>query len=150
MPYNTLGEADIYFTSRYGYGEWAVLTDDVKNSALLSASEILDLLCTWNGVKTDPEQTAEFPRDGESEVPQAVKTSELEITYAIVTTGSTSTKGDDSLTRLKAGPVEMEFKASMNSGNPLINGTVRTLLSPLGECSFNMGGGSSRSIPVYR
>lgn len=150
MPYNTVSEADGYFSARYGFDKWESLTESQKLAALTSASQKLDLLCHWNGYKTDPDQEAQFPRNGETEPPQEVKTSELEIAYLIIDTGSTATESDDSVTMLKAGSVQLEFNSTGKEGNPLINGTVETLLSPLGECSFNMGGGSTLSIPIYR
>lgn len=151
MPsYNTIVEADTYFDEGYGYTKWNPLDDPTKQQALNSARQQLDLLCVWDGSKTDPLQEEEFPRDGETVVPDAVKVSELEIAYAIVDTNSTSTSGEDPLSKLVAGPVELEFKAGANKGNPLVNGTVKTLLSPFGQCDFNMKGGSTTQIPSYR
>ena len=150
MPYNSVADADSYFDARYGYTKWGVLTTANKEAALVSANQILDLLCQWSGEKTDENQENEFPRDGESEAPEAVKVSELEIAYAIVDTGSTSTDAGDSVEKLKAGSVELGFKVTAKAGNPLVNDTVKTLLSPYGNCDFNMGGGSTQTIPVYR
>lgn len=148
--YNTIVEADAYFSALFGYAKWDPLDDPTKQQALNSAQQQLDLLCTWDGSKTVSSQDNEFPRDGETEVPEEVKVSELEIAYAIVDANSTSTAGDDPLSKLVAGPVELEFKAGTNKGNPLVNGTVKILLSPLGSCDFNMKGGSTTQIPLYR
>lgn len=149
MPYNTVAEADSYFSSRYGYDKWAGLSDIQKEAALVSGSQIMDQFCTWNGEKTDEDQEGQFPRDGQTEVPEEVKTSELEVSYLIVFNGSASTTIDDSLTSLAAGSVKLSFNASVG-GNPLVNPLIKSLLKPFGQCDFNMGGGSTKQIPVYR
>jgi len=150
MPYNTNVNADTYFSERYGFSLWEALAEPEKTKALNSASQVLDLLCVWDGYKTDENQAGEFPRDGETEVPDAVKYAECEIAYLIVEQGAVNTQGDDALTELKAGPVDFKFKGSKPNGNPLVNPVVRSLLRPLGRCDFNMGGGSTTSIPMYR
>lgn len=150
MPYNTVPAADTYFSERYGYLKWASLSDPIKTTALVSANQVLDLLCTWDGYKTDPDQENEFPRDGETEAPDDVKTAELEIAYLIVDTNSVETDAGDSLTELKAGSVNLKFRATSKAGNPLVNEITKKLLGPLGQCDFNMGSGSTTLIPSYR
>lgn len=150
MPYNDVASADTYFAARYGFAKWGTLTDPVKLSLLTSASQILDQLCTWDGDKTSDAQDGEFPRDGDTTVPQDVKDSECEIAYRIIDEESTSTDAGDPTEKLKAGSVEIGFKVFSKAGNPLVNNLTRTLLSPYGECDFNMQGGGSRAIPMYR
>lgn len=150
MSYNTVAESIAYFNARYGYDLWSLLDETEQQQALNSGQQILDLLCVWDGEKTASDQANAFPRDGDTEAPEAVKTSELEISYAIVDEGSTSTDGGDGLKKLGAGPVSLEWNASKKAGNPLVNGMVASLLGPLGQCDFNMGKGTTVIIPSYR
>ena len=150
MPYNTVVEADSYFTERYGYDNWTPLSESQKLAALVSGNQVLDKLCVWDGLKTDEDQENSFPRNGETETPEDVKTAELEISYLVVSNGSASTTIDNSVTSLKAGPVALEFNVSSSGGNPLVNPLIKTLLKPYGSCDFNMNSGNTREIPVYR
>jgi len=150
MPYNLIADANAYFAARYGFNKWGALSDAVKESALVSANQILDSLCVWTGYKTSENQEFAFPRNGESVVPDAVLFSECEIAYLIIDNESVSTDSGDSVSELKAGSVSLKFNAISKAGNPLVNGLVKTLLSPLGVCDFNLGTGASKTIPIYR
>ena len=140
--YLTVAEADTYFSARYGYDSWALLDNPTKEKALISATQQLDLLCTWNGYKSDSDQQLEFPRSGTSldadPTPQAIKDAECEIAFLITTEESVSTDGGDALTELKAGSVTMKFKAT-TTGNPIVNDLTVKLIAPYGSC---MGAGS--------
>jgi len=150
MPYNSIADANAYFAARYGFNKWGALSDVVKESALVSANQILDSLCVWTGYKTSESQEFAFPRNGETVAPDAVLFSECEIAYLIIDNESVSTDSGDSVSELKAGSVSLKFNAISKAGNPLVNGLVKTLLSPLGVCDFNLGTGASKTIPIYR
>ena len=137
--YLTEEDATLYFADKFGYDKWSGEAN--KPGALISATQQLDLLCNWHGLKSDSDQNLEFPRSyvtlevDSDPVPQAVKDAQCEIAYSIVDTASVSTDIDDSLTELKAGSVNMKFKATA-ARNPLINDLVVKLLAPYGSCSF--------------
>jgi len=143
--YVTEAEATSYFDSKYGFTLWAAETD--KDGALQSAAQQLDTQCTWYGYPVDTNQDRAFPRTPDADpTPQEVKDAQCEIAYAIVETGSTVTDGGDALTKLKAGSVELEFKAT-STGNPLVNSLTTSLLSQFGLC---MGGGGTKLVPMER
>lgn len=147
MPYNTNAEADSYFSARFGFDSWGALTEPQKSMSLFSANQILDNLCDWYGTKTSDTQTNEFPRDGETVVPEKIKQAELEIAFNIISTNSTSTDSGDSLEELKAGSVALKFKVENKGANPLLNDLTKRLLSGYGICFF---GGSSRIVRLIR
>lgn len=130
--YVTEAEATAYFSDKYGYSKWT--TESNKDKALISARQQLDLLCNWYGEKSEPDQVPEFPNTYISPTPQDIKDAQCEIAYAIVDTESVSTDADDALTELKAGSVNMKFKATAVR-NPLVNDLVMKLVAPYGSCS---------------
>lgn len=147
MPYNTNAEADTYFSARFGFDLWGALTEPQKSMSLFSANQILDNLCDWYGDKTVEDQTNEFPRDGETVVPEKIKQAELEIAYNIISTNSVNTNPGDPLEELKAGSVSLKFKVETKGANPLVNDLTRALLKNYGICFF---GGSSRNVRLIR
>ena len=143
--YVTEAEATAYFAARYGFSEWVAETN--KEGALISAAQQLDIGCQWFGYPVDDDQLLAFPRLPDADpTPQAVKDAQCEIAYKIVETGETTTDGGDALTKLKAGSVELEFKAT-STGNPLVNSLTTSLLSQFGLC---MGGGGTKLVPMER
>lgn len=142
--YVTVDEATAYFASRFGYYKWPAETE--KEAALISAAQILDVRCAWYGQKIDIEQKLAFPRTGANPTPSQIKDAQCEIAYEIVETGSTKTDGGDALSKLKAGSVELSFKATAGA-SPIISELTSSLLSPYGLCS---GGGGTRLVPIQR
>ncbi len=142
--YITVAEADAYFAERYGYDKWDLEPD--KEGALISATQNLDMMCTWLGTKCDDSQALAFPRTPDCpEVPQDIMDAQCEVAYNIVNQGSVSQDAGDPLTELKAGSVTLKFEAS-SPNNPLRSGLVDNLISGYGLC----GGGSTRIIPMER
>ena len=147
MSYNTVAEADAYFSAGYGYDKWPGLDNAAKQQALDSAQRQLDVSCTWYGDKCDSSQDNAFPRTPDCpNVPADVKAAECEIAYNIVSTGSTSTGSGAQLTEIKAGSVGLKFEAGA-AGNPLVNTLTTKLLLPYGMCS---GSGTTTVIPIVR
>jgi hypothetical protein len=145
--YGTLVESETYCSERYGYGSWAALTDAIKEQALISATQQLDVYCTWYGYLSDIDQALAFPRVPDSDpTPDNIKNAQFEIAYAITVAGSTATDGGDPLTELKAGSVTLKFDAKSTS-NPLINDLTTKLLSQYGMCG---GSGSTKIVPILR
>ncbi len=138
-------EADTYFSERFGYDLWDGQTEEIKEQLLISATQQLDLQCSWYGSKSDPDQDLDFPRIPDADpTPKAIKNAECEMAYAVLSTGSTSTDGGDALTELKAGSVTLKFDAG-TTGNALVSESTAKMLSPYGLCS---GSGGTSIIPM--
>lgn len=140
--YVTLAEADAYIASRFGYDQWDTLTDPQKESALISAAQQMNAACNWYSSKY------EFEFDPIADPPpQELKDAQCEIAYSIAASGSANTGTSDPLTKLKAGDVELEWKASGGSSSPLYSDYTKGLLSSVGVCNF---GGGTKIVDVSR
>lgn len=82
-PYITRTNADTYFTERYPSDLWDAATNDTKDKILIVATKIIDTL-NFFGEKTNSSQEREFPRDGDTEVPQDILDACCEIAYALL------------------------------------------------------------------
>ena len=71
--YVTVAEADAYHAIRPSANAWAALTEPEKEQRLVAASDYLDSQYIFNGKKTDENQPREFPRNGATEIPTAIK-----------------------------------------------------------------------------
>lgn len=96
--YGTAVEADAYFNTKLHVSKWFIQSLNNKNLALIQATRIIDRL-NFVGVKTSvfnaieeesdvdvafAAQPLEFPRGGESSVPEDVKIACYEIAYKIL------------------------------------------------------------------
>ena len=72
--YVTIAEADAYHAIRPSATTWAALSEPEKEQRLVAASDYLDSQYIFNGKKTDENQPREFPRNGATEIPTAIKT----------------------------------------------------------------------------
>lgn len=141
--YGTEAEADSYFADRYGYDKWA--TESNKSGALVSATQILDLMAEWYYEKCDPEQLLEFPRTNDCpNIPTDIKNAQFEIAYQVIDRGSAIYVQEDSITELKAGSVTLKFKAT-SSKNPFKTDLVISLISPYG---LVLSAGPTQIIPM--
>ena len=77
--YVTVAEADAYNAIRPSNSTWAALSDSEKEQRLVAASDYLDSQYIFNGKKTDENQPREFPRNGETDVPMAIKKAVFEL-----------------------------------------------------------------------
>lgn len=60
--YVSVAEADTFF-SNYLYSDtWEATDEETKKKALITATSMLDINFIWWGIKTDPDQTLDFPR----------------------------------------------------------------------------------------
>jgi hypothetical protein len=83
MQYGTSFEGDIYFLNKLLTEPWDSATEEQHNRALSEATILIDQL-RFSGSKTDPEQLLEFPRNGETEVPQKIKNACFEIAFSLL------------------------------------------------------------------
>jgi len=88
MSYIDAAEANDYFLTRLNSDAWfnepdgTSSTPDRKVQALETATRAIDLL-RYKGAKTDPDQLNQFPRNGETVIPVAIKlaTAELALSF---------------------------------------------------------------------
>jgi len=139
--YVDVAEADTYFSTRYGSGSWDLLDPASKESALISATSLVDKYCVWSGAKTDPAQPLEFPRNGDTEVPQAIKDAQCELTLSVIAAGTVVAETEAPLKSLKAGDVTLVWNDSYLSTNSMYNSYVRSFLD--GYCDPTASSGSS-------
>lgn len=79
--YVTIDEAHTYMLGNMDYSIWDA--SEKKSTSLIQATRIIDAL-NLIGSKTDEDQALEFPRDGETAVPEAIKSACIEIALALV------------------------------------------------------------------
>ena len=82
-PYITVNDADTYFDERYNSPSWDVSTDTDKLKALKTATRYIDRLNFAND-KTVSTQELQFPRGGDTVVPENIQWACCEIAYALV------------------------------------------------------------------
>src|SRR5210317_143211 len=59
--YVTIAEADAYFETRIDSAEWESSTDDIKEQALVTATQLIDDR-HWIGLAVSPSQALAWPR----------------------------------------------------------------------------------------
>ena len=82
-PYVSIGDADAYFDERLNSGVWEDASDDDKLKSLKMATRSINNL-QYLGVKADSSQENEFPRGGQTDVPQEVKDATCEIALSLL------------------------------------------------------------------
>jgi len=117
--YATLAESNTYLGDSIDSGNWDFLGDDDKTKALISAFRLLEKQ-SYSGTKTDPLQTAAFPRTGLSchgaavdsvTVPEDVESAQIELAYALSQDPTLATQANTGTNekRLQAGSASIEF-----------------------------------------
>ena len=112
--YATIAEANTYLDDSVRAGSWEFLDDDSKARALLTATRMLDR-ATWDGEKSDPDQTLEFPRTGladygSTQFPGPIIEACIELAYELTQDDEIETTSQGKNTkRLKAGAAEIEY-----------------------------------------
>lgn len=81
--YATVSEAQLYFDERLHTEAWDDSDDTTRNKALSQATRIIDRL-NFLGDKTDSAQTLQFPRDGDTTVPDDIKHATSELALALL------------------------------------------------------------------
>ena len=131
--YVTVAEADAYHAIRPSANAWAALTEPEKEQRLVAASDYLDSQYIFNGKKTDENQSREFPRNGSTEIPTAIKKAVFELALQDSLTSNPSAE----VKREKVDVLEVEyFQADAGS---LRFGYIDGLLRPFLFQSKRMG-----------
>lgn len=147
--YVDVAESDLYFADRLYATAWTGAVSGDKTKALLSAMLVLEPLCAWNYSKTDPDQALMFPRGGETVVPNNVKIAQMEIALEMLSQDVVSfVEEADELKQLKAGSASLSFYEKLANPISIINSITKSMLAPLGMCSF--GGGSVTAVKMVR
>jgi hypothetical protein len=81
--YLTVADAEVYFQGRLNSEVWDSASDTDKEKALASATRLIDRL-NFEGAKTDPNQVAEFPRNGNETIPKEIGIAACEIAIALL------------------------------------------------------------------
>lgn len=81
--YATESEAQTYFDSRLHTEPWDDASTTDRSKALAQATKIIDRL-NFSGEKTESTQELQFPRGGDTEVPQDIKDASAEIALALL------------------------------------------------------------------
>lgn len=69
--YVDLAYAQSYFETRLGSDDWLDEDDDLKITALIQSTRILDSVYDWNGWQATDTQSLRWPRDGATNYDQA-------------------------------------------------------------------------------
>ena len=131
--YVTVAEADAYHAIRPSATTWAALTEPEKEQRLVAASDYLDSQYIFTGKKTDPSQPREFPRNGETEVPMAIKKAVFELALQDSLTSNASAE----VKREKVDVLEVEYFQSDDGA--IRFGYIDGLLRPFLLQSKRMG-----------
>ena len=118
--YISLEEANAYFIGKRLYSSaWTASTDDVKKTALIMGSRVLDQEVIWKGYRRFEDSGLYWPRtdvyttDGvlvdEDTVPRAVREATAEMAMYLLVSDKMSERSGIGLTRLKVDVVELEF-----------------------------------------
>ena len=131
--YFTVAEADAYNAIRPSAQTWAALSEPEKEQRLVAASDYLDSQYIFNGKKTDPSQPREFPRNGSTEIPAAIKKAVFELALQDSLTSNVGAE----VKREKVDVLEVEYFQSENGA--LRFGYIDGLLRPFLFQSKRMG-----------
>lgn len=81
--YGTTAGGDAYFTEKLFFQPWDEATEDQRIRALAEARQLIDTL-RFSGSKTDEDQELEFPRNGDTTVPEKVEQAAYEIALSLL------------------------------------------------------------------
>jgi len=126
--YATLAEADQYHDNRPDSGTtWDDASNASKNEALLWAAKLLDALWDWNGNVINETQAMLWPRMGlyyrngyyipSTVIPDDLKDAQAEFARQLLVEdrAADSDVETQGLESLRAGPVTLDFKASVSA-----------------------------------
>lgn len=158
--YATLEEAEAYHASHPYADVWVGATAAQAARALVLATRLLDAQVKWQGVIASSTQALAWPRLcaydrhdrslSSTVIPQAVKDATCEYARQLLARDRTADRDSDveGLSRVKAGPVEVEFREA-SGGAKVLPDAVWLLLTGYGEVI--RGGGRARmTLPLVR
>jgi len=81
--YGSVSDGDLYFANLFGRDAWKEASVADKNAALFEATQTIEMY-NYRGDKTDPNQTLQFPRGGDTVVPTNIVWAAYEEAYQIL------------------------------------------------------------------
>jgi hypothetical protein len=121
--YATRAEATTYHEGHISGAAWAAAAEDLQNRALVTATRLLDAHVDWSGCVASSTQRLQWPRSGmlyrsgyavpSDVIPDDLKAATAEFARQLLG-GDRSADSDietQGIERLKAGPVELAFRA---------------------------------------
>jgi hypothetical protein len=112
------------------------------NFLLTRALDWLELQ-PFSGSKTDPSQALQFPRNGETVIPEQIKTAQLAAALIYNDGNDLLAPIDQRVLREKAGPVEVQYsdKGNQVALYPQLNALLAGFLAVGGGINFNVSRG---------
>lgn len=134
VSYASVDGAALYFSSSLDAETWDDLDGIDKERALVTASRLLDSLMDWKGTPVYPDQPLAWPRryvrdpSGRvwpyNAVPTAVRNATAALalqlasnpeTASAISSGTSSTTGDDAIKRVQLGSLEIEYQTASST-----------------------------------
>lgn len=159
--YVDLDGANAYFTDRVAQAKWAAATDDEKRRALIQATRELDAYVQWMGIATTTTQALAFPRMGlvdpdtnrlldDRAIPNRLVWATCEQAAAILAGDRASAENAAQVARLSklvAGPVELEFAGGTAPARPTLIPSAFQFIACWGrQAQATLGG----NVPLLR
>ncbi len=111
-PYCSVDFANLYFLSCLGTAPWDDASDADKEKALLRATILIDRL-NYAGEKTDADQRRQFPRGGDTVIPESIKFSACHIALALLDGIDPEMEiANSSVLQHKIGPINTNYDRS--------------------------------------
>ena len=130
VPYCDVTYADAYIADAvYEQGAWSTLTSAIK-SRYLNASTLLIDEIKFVGYKTVPEQANEFPRGGDTVVPDDVMKACVLIAIEMSDGNAMDTTSDLVVQKERLGDAERTYFRDVNSAFGFPSNEAMSLLSP--------------------
>ena len=146
--YVTVSGADMYFGDQLNRDSWFLFVD--KDKALISATSILDNVCTYPGYKTDSTQPLGWPRTGTdcpgvttSGIPQEIEVATYELAYQLTEGDTTAPNGMAGYKQVEVGSLNVVADDTTRQKTPISD----YIWSVLGCTATNPTGGI---IPIFR
>jgi len=127
-------------------------TSDTKKKALVHATRLLDEQIEWKGDPSDADvQALQWPRYGlyddkgevldEDTIPQRLKNAQMELSCDLIDSNRTAELSTDGIKKIKAGPVELEFKDyGSPTRTPVTSDVIEMVDLWIKELKFQNGG----------
>ena len=116
----------------YASARGITITGDTK-TLLIKAMDYIEIQSYW-GSKTDADQDLEFPKNGDTEVPQKIKTAQI-VTALLIDSGENLfPTSEQAIKREKIDIIEVEYQDFTNSikNYPQLNKLLAPFLSTSG------------------
>lgn len=144
--YATVAEADVYMGNRPHSSAWLDMETADKEAALIWATSLIDATVCFTGSASSGAQALAWPRKGmvnrngfaiaDNVIPPDLKRALFEMSAKVAVTDPTqvSEAAAAGITKIKAGPVELNFADSSETEITVVPSTVTGLMPPSWLC----------------